>query len=94
MIQDAQTSELVPRVREIVAIIFGVPFEDVTPATSSDTIERWDSLGRLVLTIELEQSFGVALTPEDTQKLTSVGAIVEWLSANGGGEARTETGWG
>jgi acyl carrier protein len=76
------SEHLAERVREIVATIFDLPPEAVTSESSPATIERWDSLGRLVLTVELEQEFGVELSPEQTETLTNVGAIVDWLAAN------------
>jgi len=81
------------RVRNIVATIFEVPAEEVTASSSPETIEKWDSLGRLVLTLELEQGFGVLVTPEETEKLASVGSIVEWLVANNAGALPMDSPW-
>lgn len=74
-----QTDGLENRVREIVSTIFEVPMTEVTAESSPDSIERWDSLGRLVLLVELEQEFGVQLPPEQGERLTSVAAIVQVL---------------
>ena len=71
------------RVREIVSTIFEVSIEDVTAESSPDTIERWDSLGRLVLLVELEQEFGVQLSPEQAERLTSVAGIIAVLEEDG-----------
>jgi|SRR5438445_5433210 len=73
--------QLLSRLRGIVATIFDVPLEQVTSESSPETIEKWDSLGRLLLTIELEQEFGVQLTPEQTEEMTSIGAIAAVLEA-------------
>lgn len=78
-----QNELLMERVLEIVAAIFDVPAAEITAESSPETIERWDSLGRLVLTVELEQEFGVEVLPEQSEWLTSVGAIVAWLAMNG-----------
>jgi acyl carrier protein len=93
VVKSTPSDQLMHRVREIVAAIFDVPLEDVTPASSSETIEAWDSLGRLVLTVELEQEFGVQVTPEETEQLSSVSAIVAWLSMYDTGEIRREPSW-
>jgi len=74
-----QTDGLENRVREIVSTIFEVPMTEVRPESSPDSIERWDSLGRLVLLVELEQEFGLQLPPEQGERLTSVAAIVAVL---------------
>ena len=81
MMETRQSDFLVTRVCQIVATIFDVPIDGITPASSPETIERWDSLGRLVLTVELEQEFGVVVTPEEGERLTSIGAIVAWLDS-------------
>lgn len=78
-----QVEGLSSRVREIVSTIFEVALEDVTAESSPDTIERWDSLGRLVLLVELEQEFGVQLPPEQAERLTSVAGIIAVLEEDG-----------
>ena len=74
---------LTRRVCELAATVFDLPPGTVTPDSSTDTIEKWDSLGRLVLVLELEQAFGVALPPEVAEQLTSVRAIVSALAGLG-----------
>jgi acyl carrier protein len=66
------STPLEDRVRGIVATIFDVPLDEVTADTSRETLERWDSMGHLVLTLELEQEFGVNLDPEQVIRMTSV----------------------
>jgi acyl carrier protein len=88
-----QDPQLIERVREIVATIFDVPRETVTAESSPATIERWDSLGRLVLTVELEQEFGVEVPPEQSEQLTTIGAIVDWLASNGANVSGVESTW-
>jgi acyl carrier protein len=73
------TSTLTERVCETAAAVFDVPPGQVTPDSSTDTIEQWDSLGRLSLVLELEQAFAVELAPEVVEQLTSVRAIVAAL---------------
>ena len=69
------------RVRRIVGALFEVPVEQIDEATSSKTLERWDSMGHLSLILELEQEFGVALPPEQVEKMLDVGSIVKVLES-------------
>jgi acyl carrier protein len=68
------------KVRRILATILDVPSEELTLQSSPASIESWDSLRHLVLAIELEQEFGVSLSPEDMERITSAGAILRLLS--------------
>ncbi len=65
------------RIREIVSTLFSVPMEQVTAESSPDTIENWDSMGALSLTLELEQEFNIQIMPEDADRMWNVGAIAE-----------------
>ncbi len=67
------------RVSEIVAALFNVPLEQVTEESSSKSLQRWDSLGHLMLVLELEQQFDVQFTPEQVESMTRVDKIVEVL---------------
>lgn len=67
------------RVRQIVADIFNLPQSRIEPASSPDTIEGWDSLQHLNLTLALEQEFGVQFTPEEINQLLSVELIASLL---------------
>jgi len=68
------------RVRRVVSTTLDVPLEEVTIDTSRETLDRWDSMGHLVLTLELEQEFGVQLDPEQVVRMTSVRDAAEVLS--------------
>ena len=68
------------RVRRVISTTFDVPLDEVTIDTSRETLERWDSMGHLVLTLELEQEFGVQLVPEHVVRMTSVRDAAEILS--------------
>ena len=67
------------RVVEILATIFSLPKEGITSDTSPATIENWDSMGHLMLVLDLEQQFGVEFSPEEVENLSSVSAIVNVL---------------
>jgi acyl carrier protein len=80
---------LTERVCATAASVFNLEPDAVTRDSTTDTIEQWDSLGRLVLVLELEQTFGVALPPEIAAELTSVRAIVATLERMGVAGAET-----
>jgi acyl carrier protein len=63
------------RLQRVVAHVFGLDPEAVSPMTSIDTVEGWDSLRHLNLVIALESEFGVSFTPEEIPELLSVEII-------------------
>jgi acyl carrier protein len=64
------------RVWRILADIFQVPVEQITPMSSPETLEHWDSLNHLNVVLALEQAFGIQLMPEEIDQLLSVEQIV------------------
>jgi acyl carrier protein len=63
------------RVQRIVGDVFSIPIAHITLESSADTIESWDSLQHLNLILALEQEFGLQFTPEEIERLSSVGDI-------------------
>ena len=72
------------RTQRIVADIFNLPLEQITLASSPDTIEAWDSLQHLNLVLALEQEFGLQFTPEEIEQMLSVELIVDLLQEKSG----------
>jgi len=68
------------RVGSIVADLFHLSPEQVTPQSSPDTIEAWDSLQHLNLVLALEQEFGIQFTPEEIEQLLSVELIADLVA--------------
>lgn len=69
------------QVRQIISDVLGVPAGSLTPASSPDTIESWDSVQHLSLVMALESSLGVQFAPEDIEKMRSVGAIESLIAS-------------
>jgi acyl carrier protein len=65
------------RIRQIAADLLGVPLDAVTVDSSPDTIEGWDSLQHLNLMLAVEETFGIYLSPEDGERMKSIGAAAE-----------------
>lgn len=74
---------LYEQLRGVVAATLKVPPEKITETTKSEELAAWDSLGHVNLMMALEQTYGVYLDVEDFPKLTSVPAILQYLSDQG-----------
>lgn len=67
------------RVRRIVADIFNLSCEQITPASSPDNITGWDSLQHLNIVLALEQEFALQFTPEEIEQMLTVELIADLI---------------
>jgi acyl carrier protein len=67
--------DLVDRVAEIAADVFGEDAGAVGADTTPDDLESWDSLAQLNLVVALEDEFGIELLPKDIDAMVSIEAI-------------------
>ncbi len=65
--------QLLDRVRSIAADVLEVPLAQLTPDSSAETIESWDSVHHLNLVLALEQEFKIQFEPEEIDQLNNVG---------------------
>ncbi|MFN6189396.1 MAG: acyl carrier protein [Planctomycetia bacterium] len=72
---NAAPDDLVARLIELAADVFGVPAAELSDNSSSETIEAWDSISHLNLMLAVEQAFGVRIEPEQMVELTSIARI-------------------
>lgn len=71
------------KVKEIIVEQLGVSADQV--ATDASFIEDLgaDSLDTVELVMAFEEEFGAEIPDEDAEKLTTVGAVVEYLKSKG-----------
>jgi acyl carrier protein len=74
-------TELVPQIKQLLSELFNVKVDTLSMNSSTDNVDGWDSLGQLMVIVELEQRFGVQISPERGEDLTSVASIEEFLKA-------------
>ena len=67
------------RIIEIMKRVFGT--ENVTPDTTQQNCDKWDSLRHLNLIVELEDAFDTEFEPEEIAEMKSVSAIAEVISS-------------
>lgn len=61
--------------RRIAGDIFNLPAASLTPHSSPETIESWDSVQHLNLVLAIEEHFAVQIEPEEFEKMKSLEAI-------------------
>ena len=71
--------ERLERVKQIISTLFNVDEASLTAASSAKDISAWDSMGQLMLILELEQQFDIQIPPERAEKLISIAQIVDFV---------------
>jgi acyl carrier protein len=66
-----------------IADLFEYPVENITPETTRNEIEAWDSLGILTLLAGLNEHFDVVLSESELQGLGKVDDILDVFRRNG-----------
>jgi acyl carrier protein len=73
------TETVFDRVRTIASDVFGVPLLKITPDSAPQNIEPWDSVQHLNFVLAIEEAFQLQLSPEETDRMSSIGQAVQVL---------------
>lgn len=73
------TSTILEQIRTMASDLFGVPRDRISAASTSETIEAWDSIQHLNLVLALEEKFGVQLSPEEIEQMKSIGEVTKLM---------------
>jgi acyl carrier protein len=74
-------SDLVPKIKQILSGLFNVSVDTLSLESSTANVVGWDSLGQLLVVAELELQYGIQISPERGEGLTSIARIEEFLSS-------------
>jgi acyl carrier protein len=75
------SSPLLEKVRTIAADVLQTPASQITPQSSTENIEAWDSVHHLNLILAFEQEFGIQFEPQEIDRMIGVKQIVEVLES-------------
>ena len=75
-------SEVQSKVVEIIVDKLGVKAEQVVPEASFTAHLGADSLDSVELIMEFEKAFDIQIPDEDAEKITTVGAAIEYVEAH------------
>ena len=71
------------QIKKIVAENLNVEEENITPESSFKEDLKADSLDLFELVMALEEEYGVEIPSEDLEKITTVGAVMDYLKSKG-----------
>ena len=75
-------SEVQSKVVEIIVDKLGVKAEEVVPEASFTAHLGADSLDSVEIIMEFEKAFAIQIPAEDAEKITTVGAAIEYVEAH------------
>ncbi len=69
------------KVKEVIIDKLGVEEEKITPEASFVDDLGADSLDTVELIMQFEEEFGIEIPDEDAEKITTVGAAIEYIDS-------------
>lgn len=70
------SSDIQRKVFESISKVMEIPIEQIDENSSSDTIEAWDSMTQMALTLSLEEEFQIRFASSQAPRLSNVKVIV------------------
>ena len=74
--------EIYERLNEVFRDFFDDDEIELTPETTAEDIEDWDSLNHITLMSAVEEEFGVRFTMGQVSGMKNVGEMAEIIAAN------------
>ena len=68
------------KLRGIIADVLNMPVDQISSATTVDSVSTWDSLAQINLATAIEEEFGISFSVQEIEKMNSYDKIVSTLS--------------
>lgn len=71
------TPTIFEQVQGIASDLFGVPADQITRESSTESVEAWDSTQHLNFVLALEEKFNIQFSPEEMERMKNIGSTVK-----------------
>jgi len=71
------TSTVFDQIRTLASDLFSIPPNQISSASSPETVESWDSVQHLNLVLAVEEKFHLQLSPEEIEQMKTIGDVVK-----------------
>lgn len=75
-----ERAEALQQLNEIMRDILDDPSVTLTPATTADDIEGWDSMSHITFLVEIEAQFGVKFQSSEISAMRNVGELLDVIA--------------
>ncbi len=74
----------IEEIKKAIATTFEIPVEKVNNESSTQTIEKWDSIGHINLVMSLEQHLQLSFSVDEIMQMKDFGTICKVVAAKTG----------
>jgi acyl carrier protein len=71
------TPTIFEQVQGMASDLFGVPADQITRESSTESVEAWDSTQHLNFVLALEDKFNIQFSPEEMEQMRNIGSTVK-----------------
>jgi acyl carrier protein len=88
-VEDAMTdAELYAGLNEIFRQVLDDDTIELTPSTTAEDVEGWDSMNHIFIVVEIEKRFGIKFQAAEMEELKNVGELAALVREKSGAAGR------
>lgn len=73
--------DIMAKLEEVFKDVFDLPELTLSPETTADEIDEWDSVNHIMLVVEIERQFGVKFHTAEIEEMKNVGDLAKLIQA-------------
>ena len=73
--------EIKEKLTEIFREVFDNPLIEITPETTADDIDEWDSMNHINLILMVELKFNIEFTQQEVMRFNNVGDLMKTIQS-------------